>query len=276
MKLFALTSIAPLAAALCQHGTTLSPFTDDGLAKRDDGSFGYLGLQGPLNWHALDPLNRICAEGTNQSPINVDAEQETVQGSTFDLRIDQYRDGAVLENLGTTIMVHVNGSALFKGERYDLRQYHFHTPSEHALNGQHYPAEVHFVFQAPDESLAVIAWFLEIAQFGDRTSRPMRQSLRPVHDIPNPGNRSRTDPLDFSELVGDLGRQDVAQYNGSLTTPPCSENVIFNVVKDPLFIGTGPYRTLKGIVGSNARFTQNKPGEVNLLLNAANELHKNE
>jgi carbonic anhydrase len=147
MKTFAIASFASLAAAVCHHGTTLSP-RSAGLAKRAEGAFGFHELEGALNWHGLDPLNELCAVGTNQSPINVNGGQTSVGGSSFSLSVNSYPSGAEFENLGTTVQVYADGSATVGGVSYNLAQFHFHTPSEHHLHGEYFPAEVHFVFQA--------------------------------------------------------------------------------------------------------------------------------
>lgn len=150
-----LTTFASLAAAICNHGTTFSPRSAD-VVKRSEGVFGYHGLDGPLNWHGLNNGNSKCATGTQQSPININTdvgrELPWVQGDSFDLSVDPYPSGAELENLGTTIQVYVNGSATVYEKDYALKQFHFHTPSEHHFDGKYYDAEVHFVFQAAGKS----------------------------------------------------------------------------------------------------------------------------
>lgn len=146
MKSLAVASFATLATAVCHHGTTLSP-RSAGFAKRAE-AFGYHELEGPLNWHGLDELNELCALGTNQSPINVVGGLTEVSGSSFGLAIDAYPSGAEFENLGTTVQVFAEGSATVGGVSHSLLQFHFHTPSEHHLNGEFFPGEAHFVFQA--------------------------------------------------------------------------------------------------------------------------------
>ena len=69
-----------------------------------------------------------------------------------------------------------------------------------------------------------------------------------------------------------MGRSEVYQYDGSLTTPPCTEGVHWSVVRDPVFVSAGEFGTAKGVLGFNARYTQNVPGEQNLLYQAAEEI----
>lgn len=93
-----------------------------------------------------------------------------------------------------------------------------------------------------------------------------------VDAIATPGTEDITGKLDFSELATHLNGTNVFQYSGSLTTPPCDQEVAWNVVEDPIFISTATYRKVKGIVGFNSRYPQNTPTQVNLLDNARNIL----
>jgi carbonic anhydrase len=143
----ALSSLVSLAAAICSHGTHLFP--RDSSAPVKVASFSFTGLTGPLNWHGLKPENEACALGHEQSPINIDsAKIKKVKGSTLTFSVDKYPHGAEFSNLGSTVEVEVNGTLVRNGKTYSLRQFHFHTPSEHRIDDEYYPMEVHFVFQA--------------------------------------------------------------------------------------------------------------------------------
>lgn len=146
MKHFA--SILPLLTAV-----TASCIHDDGLELRDNnpvhaGTFNYTGLGGPLNWYGLDKKqNGLCAKGRYQSPINIDSGIHTAaRGISMQIPTDI----GEFENLGYTIEVtQVKGSLFTPNGRYTLHQFHFHTPSEHRINEEYYPLEVHFVFKNP-------------------------------------------------------------------------------------------------------------------------------
>jgi carbonic anhydrase len=136
------------AAGMCHHGTTLFPRAENTVPVAQ---FGFNELSGPLNWHGLNAANRPCAIGKLQSPINIMSHNITkVPGSTLELSIEKSRPGAPISNLGSTVEVAANGSFLRSGKVYKLKQFHFHTPSEHHLNSEYFPAEVHFVFQSQE------------------------------------------------------------------------------------------------------------------------------
>jgi carbonic anhydrase len=91
-----------------------------------------------MNWVALNPkTNSICATGKRQSPINmIDGVFQMISSSDINLDIPDFTEGAVFENLGTTVEVLAQGGTLEISEiKYELRQLHFHLPSEHLDNG---------------------------------------------------------------------------------------------------------------------------------------------
>jgi carbonic anhydrase len=149
MKSFALLgSAVSLASAMCGHGTTLSPRSDIIAAP----SFGYTGSIGPLGWHGIASGNMECAIGQQQSPIDIlPGTVSSVSGTTLNLQLQNYAHGAELENLGTTLEAFVNGTMVLNNKVHSLRQFHFHTPSEHRIDGEYYPMEVHFVFESAGE-----------------------------------------------------------------------------------------------------------------------------
>ncbi|KAI9166695.1 Carbonic anhydrase [Paramyrothecium foliicola] len=266
--LILLGSIASMAQAMCDHGTSLNP--------RDGGAnpkFGYTGLAGPLNWHSIPSEpganNMECALGTNQSPIDILPRNiKAIAGRGLQLNIPTH-EHAELEDLITTLEVPVNGTLTLNRVVYNLKQFHFHTPSEHRLNGEHYPMEVHFVFEA-GTSLAVVGFFIEVA---DHQEQPLELLENVFANVaPKTQFPVATKSLDFKLLTDHLRSSPVFQYSGSLTTPPCGQGVAWNVVEKPVLIDVATYRKIKGIMKFNSRYTQNTPGQINLLDNARNVL----
>ena len=161
----------------------------------------------------------------------------------------------VFENLGTTIEVVVNGTTSYAGVNYRLVQFHMHAPSEHHVNDEFFPLEIHMVHQGVDDEsqLAVIALMFEVSA---NDSASMIQSLS-SSDI--------SDGIDFTDVVSVLKTSDIQTYSGSLTTPPCAEGVTFLIVKDPLPVNVEDFNAIKKIVKFNSRFIQNALGQNNMI-----------
>lgn len=269
---FALAALASAASATCIHGTTLYPRQASGAVRVSN--FTFDGLRGPLAWAGLKPENEACTLGHNQSPINIIPSNVTaVNGSTLGFSVHAYPHGAEFINLGTTVEVDANGTLVRGNKTYSLRQFHFHTPSEHRIENEYYPMEVHFVFQAEDASLSVLGFLIEVGSEHEAT--PLLECVfANIEEISEPGSKAETEPLDFSDLEAHLAESTVYQYGGSLTTPPCTEGIAWNVVREPLHVDYATFRKAKAVLKFNSRYTQNTPGGINLLDNARNILDK--
>lgn len=266
MKYLALfQSLLPLASALCYrepHLQVRADFTPP--------SFGYTALHGPLNWHGLSTDNLVCARGIHQSPIMVDSATGSipmVEGSTLSLGLDSYPFGTDIKNLGTTVEVSANGTIKRNGKVYSLVQFHLHTPSEHRIDDESYAMEAHFVFRAEDQSLSVVGILMDVSSL--HPASPFFTSvLSSVGQIPHGGDVAQTGPLLSHEIKELVSRSQVFQYDGSLTTPPCTEGVAWNVVRDPVYVSAQSYKSAKAVLKFNSRYTQNALGETNLLHHA--------
>ncbi|TLS30670.1 hypothetical protein PpBr36_03346 [Pyricularia pennisetigena] len=261
--------LLPAVSAFCEHGTTLFPRAEGSTVKV--ANFGFGGLRGPLNWHGLNKTANVkCATGREQSPIDINtSSNKTVKGSSLNFNIDSYPQGAELLNLGSTLEVVANGTISLDNKTYKLAQFHFHTPSEHHLDGEYFPAEVHYVFQAEDKSISVVGFFIELDKENHEVLTGVFQR---VDQVAKPGTAGQTGALNFNGLKTHLSESDVYQYKGSLTTPPCSEGIRWNVVRKPITIDMVTFKKIKSIMKFNARYVQNTPGEINLLENAAQNL----
>ncbi|WYZ40596.1 hypothetical protein EsH8_IV_000937 [Colletotrichum jinshuiense] len=276
MKSSLILPFVSLASAICHHRTSLYA-RSHGLATRDGGveiaKFGYNDLLGPLNWHGHNNQSSKCATGSQQSPINLnDTSATVVPGASLGFDLPALPDGAEFENLGSTLeIVAQNGTLTRHGRKFHLKQFHFHTPSEHRVDSEYFPMEVHFVFEADAEQLknstgpsnSVLGFLIEVDN--SAPSPFLANVFAHLDEVAEPGSHSETQALDFDELKSLLEESDVYQYDGSLTTPPCTEGIAWNVVAEPLRVDDVTYRAAKKVMKFNSRYTQNVPGHTNLL-----------
>jgi len=206
----------------------------------------YEGEEGPQHWGKLSEEFDICAKGKNQSPIDLVAEIHT---DLPELVLDYTNPGNLVEvNTGHAIQENVNPGnfLIFVDERYELKQFHFHSPSEHLVNGEVFPMEVHFVHQDQNGRYAVVGLMFDE---GERNEM--------MDDLPSfrvaRGEDPYADPVDFNELITD--RSNYFLYNGSLTTPPCSEGVQWIVLKQPLIASPEQIQHYHDLLG----FDNNRP-----------------
>ncbi|KAL6702681.1 hypothetical protein ACN47E_001228 [Coniothyrium glycines] len=258
--LFNILLLASTASAMCLHGLPMAKRQETA----DVATFGYGPLNGPFNWASLAVENEACKTGVNQSPINLDS---TISKSTEKPVLDiPAVEGVVFENLGTTIEVHAEGTTSFAGSNYSLAQFHIHTPSEHHLNSEYYPLEIHMVHQGIDDSsqLLVIGLMFQVAD--GESSTIIRSLSASVPAITTPGSNTTIEGgIDFSDVLSKIESSSLFQYSGSLTTPPCSEGVSFLIVEEPLDISVADFNSIKSVVKFNARFIQNVLGQANML-----------
>ncbi|EKG10454.1 Monooxygenase FAD-binding protein [Macrophomina phaseolina MS6] len=251
------------ASASCLHGTSLMPRRLNGRATVEVATYGYDGANGPLNWHNLAPANSMCATGKNQSPINLGSSiKKAAKAPVIEIPNVQ---SAEFENLGSTLEVIVNGTTTVDGRAFELAQFHLHTPSEHRINDEYYPLEMHMVHQAADgDGFTVLGLMFELSEDGSTTE--LLTSMNEVlADVTTPGSITQTGALDFKPIVKHLTSTPLLSYSGSLTTPPCSEGINFLISQTPMAIDVKTFNALKGVMKFNSRVSQNVPGQDNLL-----------
>jgi hypothetical protein len=120
----------------------------------------------------------------------------------------------------------------------------------------------------------VVGVVIDVAYHGEggkkvKASPFFEAALSKAGQIPDGGDRTHTGPLDSAEIEAHVRHSDVYQYPGSLTTPPCGEGIAWNVVAEPAYVSAETYEKAKRVMKFNSRYTQNAPGEINLLQNAA-------
>lgn len=225
--------------------------------------WSYEGPAGPARWAELTSAYAACREGHRQSPVDIatgTAVRLTGEEKRRALRMYLTRPrGAASEvNTGHTIQVnHAGGDTLeIGGTPYALVQYHFHAPSEHTVDGRQFPMEVHFVHQAADGRLAVVGVLLVDGQ--DNPALEATWSHMPRQK----GAEASLEQAQVA-MEGLLPAVRTAwRYEGSLTTPPCSEGVEWLVMNTPVEVGAGQIARFRAIVHDNHRPTQPLNGRV--------------
>lgn len=257
-------------------------------------TFNYTGEGGPLHWTGLNPIaNWQCGYDSTQSPIAIDSQTiRYARKGTVKIDIPTARM-ADFENLGSTVEVPASGKLTVKGKVYNLVQFHFHTPSEHRIDEEYSPMEIHFVFQrgkephinllnlktvlatnplvVKEKSIAVVGFMVELSPYG-RSTPLLTQVFANLHKISTPGSVTKIRQLDFSSVADSLHKNDIFTYTGSLTTPPCSNKISWYISAAPLSLDVVTFNAVKKVVKFNSRYTQNTLGRVNLLEVAAGDI----
>lgn len=236
------TSKAPKKAATHSKAKTHSADPHGGAVH-----WGYEGAGGPENWAKLDPANALCATGQQQSPIDV----RTTYALALDPLVFQYRPSklSVLNN-GHTIQHGVDPGSFLEvgGDRYQLLQFHFHTPSEEAVGGKRYPMVAHLVHKNDAGQLAVVAVFLTQGTASNPFFDMLWEKLPAEHNV----------SMSFegkTYTASDILPRDQRYWTlmGSLTTPPCSEGVRWFILKTPVAISKKQLAKFQHEFSMNAR-----------------------
>lgn len=212
-------------------------------AVAEDHHWSYEGAHGPAHWGGL------CTSGKNQSPVDL---RDAVSAKLAPLSFEYETLAQDVLNNGHTVQVtYVPGSSLaVDSHRYQLKQFHFHAPSENLLNGKQFPLEAHFVHADAEGNLAVVGVFFDTGAANVALEKlgknlPMRAGDK--HD------------LDVKIAAAELmpKAREYFRFSGSLTTPPCSEGVNWLVLKQPVTASAEQIEQLQTAMGhDNARPVQ--------------------
>uniref|UniRef100_K3YJ75 Alpha-carbonic anhydrase domain-containing protein n=1 Tax=Setaria italica TaxID=4555 RepID=K3YJ75_SETIT len=185
---------------------------------------------GPEHWGEIKAEWAACGAGRMQSPIDLHHERVSlVRGLGY---LDHsYRPAqASIVNRGHDIMVRFEGDAgslVINGTAYHLKQLHWHSPTEHTVDGRRYDLELHLVHESAEKKAAVIAILYEIGRGHDPLLHQMEPFIRQIAD-----KRDREERVSVVDPRAVRGRASVYyRYMGSLTVPPCTEGVIWTIVK---------------------------------------------
>ena len=208
---------------------------------------------GPSNWSNLSGFFDLCADGEHQSPINVVRGNVERTSQDVSLQFNYRQADLVLQNDGPSIQINSDGKSNLKvnGEEYSLLQANFHTPSEHLIDNEPAPMEMHLVHknQATNKMLILVVLMQEgdapnaaLAQFWD--SLPRSKIVVDLHK-----------KFDINSLVPASAASHYFHYSGSLTAPPCTENIEYYIAQEGIFVSADQIAAFQSILPSNARPT---------------------
>lgn len=210
--------------------------------------WGYEGEHGPAHWAELEEGFALCAAGHAQSPIDVTGATDV---GLSDIAFHYGETPLSVLNNGHTIQVNVAAGSYitYNGRDYQLLQFHFHHPSEHTVDGEAAPMEIHFVHSA-DGDLAVVGVMLTADAMAADAYAPIFANL--------PAEAETTTDTDVTLRIADLLPEDTTftTYSGSLTTPPCSEGVRWLVLDTPMSLSGEAIEAFAALFELNARPVQ--------------------
>jgi carbonic anhydrase len=194
--------------------------------------WGYTGHIAPQYWGDINPKFAMCKQGLNQSPINLSSKFMVETKDLQPIQFNYSADATNVVNNGHSIQVNVDSfsSIDIDGVHFVLKQFHFHSPSENEIDGRSFPLEAHFVHASKDGKLAVVAVLFELGK--------ANKALQSIWDaMPKEAGGKNSLQL-TSQMIATLlpKNKDYYYFNGSLTTPPCSEGVKWMVMKEYLTV----------------------------------------
>ena len=230
-----------------------------GESKGEAVHWGYVGESGPKHWGELSEDYTACGLGKNQSPINIETDG-AVPAKLGPLVLDYRGKTTEVINNGHTIQLAVEpGSTLrVEGHEYQLLQFHFHSSSEHSIDGEVFPLELHFVHQNSAGELAVVGVLFRLGEENERIKRIGEAAPREAGSAPLA--IKLTDILPVTEVA------DYYRYNGSLTTPPCTEGLRWYVYPSIATVSSQQIAEYIELIGYDARGIQ--PHNARMVLRA--------
>lgn len=235
-----LTAASPVATA--QIAPAAPKVADLGERKTE---WGYVGPGGPDHWAELSEDYKICSTGQQESPLNL---TETIAAELSALNIDWPAMPLKIANTGHSIEVEAEGGMLtVQGRRLDLVQFHLHHPSEHLIGERRFPIELHFVHRDAKGLLGVIAVFFAEGK--------ANAALEPIlANMPATRGAAKVVPgVEIRPLELLPRKRGYYRYEGSLTTPPCSEDVDWLILAEPLEASPAQIAALERLYPNNAR-----------------------
>lgn len=203
--------------------------------------WSHTGDTGPAHWAELSEAFKLCGTGKNQSPVNLT--------DTFEVDLEEilftYQDAllSVTNNKHSIAVDYPKGSHIVVDKNtYELRHFHFHSPSEHQIEGQSYPLEVHLVHKDAQDNYTVVG-----VMFAEGEANPLLEKVwqyMPAEEGKKDASKEVT--INVMDLLPE--NKDYYRYNGSLTIPPCSEGLRWIVMKQPLTASVEQIKQFKTVM----------------------------
>lgn len=206
--------------------------------------WGYDKEISPEHWAELDEHYKVCKTGKNQTPINIVNPYKSA--IKHNLKIDYKATPHDIVFNGHTVQVNTKKDdhsdfIVVDQQKYYLKQFHFHTPSENQIQGKNFPLELHFVNENAAGELTVLAVMFNIGSMNTEWNKFWADLSFKENDDKN---LSRT--LNLNNLLPK--KLEYYRFSGSLTTPPCSEGVNWIVLKHPLTISQQQLQSFKLLI----------------------------
>jgi carbonic anhydrase len=226
--------------------------------KDPDELWDYHGITGPEHWHSLHKNFSMCAQGNTQSPIDIPEESAK---SNLNIEFNYEPSSISLYNNGKTLLINYFAKAkiMLKKRKFKLVRLQFRTPSEHLVSGIEYPMEIQFYHRAADNTTAIVSVFVQAGQ-----SNALLEKIWNV--MPEHLNREiivREKSFDANLLFPQ--DRTFYFYRGSLTTPPCTENVQWIIFANPIEASAEQLEIFSTILNNNRRpiqETNNRPVRI--------------
>lgn len=211
--------------------------------------WSYSGDTGPEHWGSLSPAFAACGNGNVQSPIDIVKPKQT---STANPVLNYTATQATVVNTGHDIgMTSPAGNTMtLAGTSYEVESVHIHTPSENLLEGKQFAGEFHFKQGSADHRYTVLSLFVSVGE-----ANAAWQPFIDAANVPVGAEDGKKISINWSQLVPKKLKSTI-QFPGSLTTPPCTEGVMWTVDPTPITMSQAQLDTLKAIYDNNDRPVQ--------------------
>ncbi len=212
----------------------------------EDVAWSYQGDTGPEHWGELDPAFRACGAGKNQSPVDIDVRSNVVDAKLPAIHFNYTMltpQRIINTGLAVEVEMRSGGEIELDGKTFALKRFVFHGPSETMINGESFPMEIEFIHEDDQGELAVVSMLLSPG-----APHPTVDKLF-LSLPPEAGLEAELPSWVLQDLEKEWDEDKYFRYNGSLTTPPCSEGVRWIVLRTPVTVSRPQVDALAAVLG---------------------------